>query len=123
MSAASARRSVTVMVHDAHERLAKLERKRPRLYAARHVAKGVGQVLLAVVGVGVTVRFLPLPDLPLPNLGVPELPRPDLSAPGWLVAIVGTAKLWGPILAGALVALGELERRRKRDQERETKED
>ena len=123
MSAADARRSVAGMGHNAHERLAKLERERPRLYAARHVAKGVGQVLLAVVGVGLAVRFLPLPDLPLPNLDVPELPRPDLSVPGWLAAILGTAKFWGPILAGVLIALGELERRRKRDQERETKED
>jgi hypothetical protein len=123
MSAADARRSVTGMVHNARERLGKLEREHPRLYAARHVAKGTGQVLLAVVGVGVAVRFLPLPDLPLPNLDVPELPRPDLSVPGWLAAILGTAEFWGPILAGFLVALGELERRRKRDKARETKED
>jgi hypothetical protein len=111
------------MVQDAHERLAKLKRERPRLYAARHVAKGAGQVLLAVVGIGLTVRFLPLPELPLPDVDLPELPRPDLSVPGWLAVIVGTAKFWGPILAGVLVALGELARRRKRDQERETKED
>jgi hypothetical protein len=123
MSAASARRSVTGMVQNAHERLAKLERERPRLFAARHVAMGAGKALLAVVGVGLAVRFLPLPDLPLPNLDVPELPRPDLSVPSWLAAILGTAKFWGPILVGVLVALGELERRRKRDQERETKED
>jgi hypothetical protein len=123
MSAADVRPSVTGMVNNAHERLAKLERERPRLYAARHVAKGAGQVLLAVVGVGLAVRFLPLPDLPLPSLDVPELPRPDLSVPGWLAAILGTAKFWGPILAGVLVALGELARRRKGDQERETKED
>jgi hypothetical protein len=123
MSAPDARRSVTGMVDNANERLAKLERERPRLYAARHVAKGAGQALLAVVGVGLAVRFVPLPDLPMPNLDVPELPRPDLSVPGWLAAIVGTAKFWGPILAGLLVALGELERRRKRDRERETKED
>ena len=122
MSAAGARPSVTGMAYKAHERLAKLKRERPRVYAARHVAKGVGQVLLAVVGVGLAVRFLPLPDLPLPNLDVPELPRPDLSVPGWLAAILGTAKFWGPILAGVLVALGELERRRKREQEHETKE-
>jgi hypothetical protein len=123
MSPAVARRSVRAMVQNARERLGKLERERPRLYAARHVAKGAGQALLAVVGVGVAVRFLPLPDLPLPNLDVPELPRPDLSVPGWLAAILGTAKFWGPILAGVLVGLGELERRRKRDQMRETKED
>ena len=123
MSAAGAGPSVTGMLHNARERLTKVKRRRPRLYAARHVAKGVGQVLLAVVGVGLAVRFLPLPDLPLPSLDVPELPRPDLSVPGWLAAILGTAKFWGPILAGVLVALGELARRRKGDQERETKED
>jgi hypothetical protein len=70
MSAASARRSVAGMVHNAHERLAKLERERPRLYAARHMAKGVG------------------------------------ADPGRV-----------------LIALGELERRRRRDQERDKKED
>jgi hypothetical protein len=123
MSPAGRRPSVSGMVQDAHERLAKLKRERPRLYAARHVAKGAGQVLLAVVGIGLTVRFLPLPELPLPDVDLPELPRPDLSVPGWLAVIVGTAKFWGPILAGVLVALGELARRRKRDQERETKED
>jgi hypothetical protein len=123
MSAASARRSVTAMVHNASERLAKVKRERPRLYAARHVAKGVGQVLLAVLGVGLAVRFLPLPDLPLPNLDVPEFPGPDLSVPGWLAAILGTAKFWVPILIGILVAIGEAGRRRKRDHEPETKED
>jgi hypothetical protein len=106
MSAPDARRSVTGMVRNAHERVAKLERERPRLYAARHVAKGVGQVLLPLIGIGLAVRFLPLPDLPRPTLDVPELPPPDISVPGWLAAILGTAKFWGPVLAGLLVALG-----------------
>jgi hypothetical protein len=106
MSAPDARRSVTDMVRNAHERVAKLERERPRLYAARHVAKGVGQVLLPLIGIGLAVRFLPLPDLPRPTLDVPELPPPDISVPGWLAAILGTAKFWGPVLAGLLVALG-----------------
>jgi hypothetical protein len=122
MSGAGARPSVTGMVHNARERLANLERKRPRLYAARHVAKGVGQVLVAVVGFGLAVRFLPLPDLPLPDVDLPGLPAPDFSLPGWLAAIVGTAKFWVPVLIGILVALGEVERRRKREQEHETKE-
>jgi hypothetical protein len=122
MSPAVARRSVIAMVQNAHGRLAKLQRQRPRLYATRHVAKGAVQVLLAVVGIGLAVRFLPLPDLPLPDIDVPDLPRPDVAAPGWLGAILGTTKFWLPILAGILVALGELGRRRKRDQERE-KED
>jgi hypothetical protein len=103
------------MVQRAHDRLAKLERERPRLFAARHVAKGVGQVLLAVIGLGLAVRFLPFPDLPLPDVDLPGLPGPDLSPPGWLAAILGTAKFWVPILIGALVALGELERRRRRE--------
>jgi hypothetical protein len=122
MSAAGAGRSVTAMAYDAHDRLAKLERERPRVYAARHVAKGVGQVLLAVVGIGLAVRFLPLPAVPLPDLDLPGLPSPDISLPGWIASVLSTAKFWGPILAGILVALAELDRRRKRDQERETKE-
>jgi hypothetical protein len=103
------------MVRNAHDRLANLERERPRLYAARHVAKGVGQVLAAVIGIGLAVRFLPLPDLPLPNVDLPGLSVPDLPLPGWLAAILGTAKFWLPVLIGILVALGELERRRKRE--------
>jgi hypothetical protein len=115
MSGAGAGRSVAGMLHNANERLSKVKRRRPRLYAARHVAKGVGQVLLAVVGVGLAVRFLPLPDLPLPDVDLPGLPGPDFSRPGWLAAIVGTAKFWMPILIGLLVALGELGRRRKHE--------
>jgi hypothetical protein len=103
------------MVQNARHRLVKLERERPRLYAARHVAKGVGKVLAAVIGIGLVVRFLPLPDLPLPNVDLPGLPGPDLSPPGWLAAILGTAKFWLPVVIGILVALGELERRRKRE--------
>ena len=50
----------------------RLERERPGLYAARHVAKGVAQALAAVIGIGFAIRLLPHISLPIDlnlNLG------------------------------------------------------
>ncbi len=70
-------------------RRARLQRERPGLYAACHVAKGVGKALLALIGIAFLVKFLPtipwpsidLPELPLPSIDLPELPLPSINLP------------------------------------------
>jgi hypothetical protein len=99
-------------------RRAQLERERPGLYAARHFTKGVGQALLALIGVAFVVRFLP--ELPLPSIDPPELPLPSIDPPepprielpAWLKSVVGTKEIWLPVLIGAVLALREWRKRR-----------
>ncbi len=108
--------------HGARRR--QLELEKPGLFAARHVGKGVGKAVLALIGIGVVLRFLPaiplpdLPRIPLPSIDLPEIPWPDLpdlpAVPGWIAAIVATAKIWGPILAGLVLAVREYRRHRAR---------
>ena len=88
-----------------------LERERPGVYAARHVAKGVGQALAAIVGIGFAIRLLP--DISLP-VDLPDIPLPDvdLDAPGWLQAILGSKAIWLPVILGVVIALREWRRRR-----------
>jgi hypothetical protein len=97
----------------------RLERERPGLYAARHVAKGVGQALAAVIGVGIGLGLLFrwLPDIPLPSVDLPDIPVPDidppaLELPGWIQAILAAKVIWLPILLGVVIALREWRRRR-----------
>jgi len=105
-------------------RRAQFERERPGLYAARHVAKGVGQALLAVLGIALIVRFLPsiplpaidLPDLnlPVPSIDLPDIPVPDIELPGWLKAVIEAKEIWFPILVGIFVARREWRKRKRR---------
>ena len=99
-------------------RRARLERDHPRLYAARHVAKGAGQVALAIVGVTFLLSFVPdvSIDIDLPHVDLPDLPLPrlDLEVPGWVKAVLRSKKYWLPIVIGIFVALGEVERRRNK---------
>jgi hypothetical protein len=97
----------------------RLERERPGLYAARHVAKGVAQALAVVIGIGFAIRLLPditlpvdLPDPDLPDL--PDLPLPsiDLELPGWIQAILASKAIWLPVILGLVIALREWRRRR-----------
>ena len=95
----------------------RLERERPGLYAARHVAKGVAQVVAAVLGIGFLIRLLPDLAIPLPNVDLPEIPLPDidlpaLESPGWLAAILASKIYWLPIVLGLVIALREWRRRR-----------
>lgn len=109
-------------------------RANPRLHASRHVAAGVGKVVLpfAVAALGawlaslVTWPSVSLPAISWPDWGLPsipwpdwQLPRLDWDAPGWLVWILDHAKYVVPILIGLLVARGEVRRRREQDAERE----
>jgi len=103
----------------------RFEQGHPRLFAARHVARGVGQALVALVGVAFLLRFLPA--MPVPGIDVPEIDLPDLpwpsidvslpfvEVPGWIRALLETAKFWGPILIGIVLAAHELRRRRHVD--------
>jgi hypothetical protein len=107
-------------------RRAQLERERPGLYAARHVAKGAGEVLLAVIGIAFVVRFLPsfplpsieLPEIPLPAIDLPGVPVPDIDVPGWIKVVLGTKQYWLPILIGLAVALREWRKRRPAERKR-----
>jgi hypothetical protein len=96
-----------------------LERERPGVYAARHVAKGIAQALAAVIGIGFAIRLLPdisLPiDLPEPDLpDLPDLPLPsiDLELPGWIQAILASKAIWLPVILGLVIGLREWRRRR-----------
>lgn len=101
-------------------------RARPRLYAARHVAAGVGKVVIPILLAALAARLVvsipwpdwDLPSLPLPDLDLPSIPWPDWSAPGWLVWILDHLKYILPILAGLLFARAEISRRQHQDAER-----
>lgn len=104
-------------------RRAQLERERPGLYAARHVAKGVGQALLAVIGVAFLISFLPelplpsidLPEIPRPSIDLPDLPVPSIEVPGWVKDVLRTKQYWLPVLIGVALALREWRKRRARE--------
>lgn len=101
-------------------RRADFARRRPRLYAARHVLFGAAQVAAAIVGFTLVLRVLPsidLPDVPLPTIDLPDLPLPniqiDLTPPGWVQAVLNSKPYWVPIVVGLVLASRELQRRRK----------
>jgi hypothetical protein len=111
------------MSKERETRLERLRRERPGLYASRHVAAGVVQVLLVIVGISLAIRFIPWPDIDInppdaPDL--PDLPLPSISlpdAPGWVKAILESKKYWWPIVIGLLIALGEMERQKRKKKE------
>ena len=110
-------RSVAGMIDEAKERRARLARRRPGLYASRHVVVGVAQVLLVVLGIRLAFGLVDLPDIsiPVPEIDLPDvLPEIPFGVPGWLAAVLASAKYWAPIVFGVFFALGELERRRRR---------
>ncbi len=104
----------------------------PRLHAARHVVVGGVQVAVAVVGLSLVVNWLPWgaipwPDWHLPRIDLPAIPWPDLPAipwpdwrlpdwhlPAWVQAVLDSRQYWLPVLIGAALAAGELDRRRRR---------
>jgi hypothetical protein len=110
-------------------RRARFEREHPHLYASRHVVKGAAQVALAIIGLTFLLRFLPaipwpdidLPSIPLPHIDLPDIPLPqiDIELPEWIKAIARSKMYWLPIVVGIFLALGELERRKRRNVERD----
>ncbi|MFI0356347.1 hypothetical protein [Actinomadura sp. 9N407] len=111
----------------------RLARRHPRLYASRHVALAAARVLLPLLGIAALIKIpkphidlpdidlpgIPRPRIPWPDIDLPSIPLPDLpdvTLPGWLQAIVQTAKYWGPILAAVGLAVQEHERRKKQRQ-------
>ena len=110
-------------------RLLVFQERHPRLWAARHVALGVAKVLGSLLGVVVLLQALvrpllrwlsgllpaiDLPDLPLPDVDIawPDLDLPEFSLPAWMAAVLATAKFWGPVLVGVVLAVRETRRRR-----------
>lgn len=123
-------------------KMAEFERSHPRLYASRHIAVAVGEVLLVVLGVGVLLRsLLPridfswLPDVDMswvPDIDLSWIPDPlgwfwgllpDISMPGWWDTVMGSTRYWVPILIALGVAGREVDKRRKaRDAKAEREE-
>jgi hypothetical protein len=100
---------------------ARFEREHPRLYAARHVAKGAGQVALALIGLTFLLSFMPdisidLPDVDLPDIPWPhiDLPLPQIGIPEWLRDVLRSKQYWLPVVIGLLLARAELRRRRNK---------
>lgn len=112
-------------------RLLAFQRRHPRLYAARHVVLAVGKVLLGLLGVALLAQLLlrrvvgwiaerlphvdppsiPWPDVDLPSIPWPDIDLPDLRLPGWLLAVMATAKYWVPILVAVGLAVREVRKR------------
>jgi hypothetical protein len=114
------------------ERRDRLAREHPVRFTVQRVGVAVIEVALGVLGIGaligVFVRGL-LPDISwswLPDVSVPawlkyidpfywigtlDIPWPDVSLPGWLT---GSAKYWVPVLIALVIALAEVDRRRKK---------
>jgi hypothetical protein len=118
-------------------RLDEMRRKHPELYAARHVVLATLQVLVGFLGIGALLSALlggliprlhlpvpDLPDLPLPDIDLPAIPWPSISWPDLpipdLAFLAPLKELWGavnwlvPIIIAIVVALNEVDKRRKR---------
>lgn len=117
--------------HTAVHRWYRVKRDHPTLYATRHVLAGIGEALVALVGLAFLVRWVPwgaiptpsvdLPDQPLPDLPdipLPHVSLPDWRLPGWLRAVARTKEYWLPIVIGIALAGGEMGRRRRRQGDR-----
>lgn len=97
------------------ERLERIKQERPRLYASRHVAKVVGEILLGMIGVGAFFKFVALPSIDIDPPDTPSLPLPDLpELPGWVGAIAGPGKYVVLLIIAILVAVDEVEKRKRK---------
>lgn len=103
-------------------------RANPRLYAARHVAGGVGKVVGPVIAFAILAWVLarvswpdwdlPWPQLDLPTVPWPELPAislPSLDLPDWVHWVLGKVKYVWPVLLGLVLARREISRHREQD--------
>lgn len=111
--------------------------RRPRLYAARHVAAGVAKVVLPIIGVWLLAQLagllpdvsLNVPSIPWPDWDLPSIPWPDITLPsipwldwdlpGWVRWILDHAKYVVPILIGIGLARSEIRRRAAQPAKRE----
>lgn len=111
-------------------------RRRPRLYAARHVVEGVAKVVVPIVLVWLLARLafsvplpsIPWPSIPWPDIDLPSIPWPDLPSislprldwdpPYWLQVVADNARYVIPVLIGIGVAYGEVRRRRTQDEKK-----
>lgn len=109
-------------------------RAHPRRHAARHVAGGVGKVLLPIVAAAVVAWLLSRISLPDVDLGLPTIPWPDLPSipwpqipwpsislpsvdvPDWLLWLLDKVKYVWPVLLGLWLARREMTRRREQDE-------
>jgi len=114
------------------------QRSHPRLWASRHVVLATGRVLAGLLGIALLLHLvvqrvlawlaerlpavglpsIPWPDIDLPSIPWPDIDLPDVHAPGWLVAVLASAKFWVPILVATVLAVREA-RRRTRDRSRD----
>ncbi|WP_154402661.1 hypothetical protein [Nocardioides speluncae] len=114
-------------------------RDHPRRYAVQRVAVAVVGVVLPILLGLLAVRFavsIPWPDINLPSIPVPDLPNipwpeipwpdinlpsipfpdlPDWQLPAWLSWLLDHLKYIWPIGLALLLALGEIDRRKKQD--------
>jgi len=123
------------------ERRDRLAREHPVRFTLQRVGVAVVEVGLGVLGIGAVIGvfvrgLLPeiswawLPDVSLPQwlqdleppawmryidpfywIGRLDIPWPDVDLPNWLT---GSTKYWVPIVIALVVALGEIDRRRKK---------
>jgi hypothetical protein len=124
------------------------QREHPTAYVVRRTAWAGFEILIGLLGISallggllprLDLGWLPRPSLPdwLPELSRPEwlrylditywlgrlgLSRPDIGIPGWAEVVLEHKQYWLPLVVAALVALGQLERRRKIDAERAEQE-
>lgn len=117
----------------------RLAREHPVRFTLMRVGTTGAGMLIGLLGIGAALslllgRLLPsidLPSIPWPDISPPDWLRyldpiywlsrlglswPDISLPEWLT---GSAKYWGPLLIAALVALGQIDKRRKEDRRRQ----
>lgn len=87
--------------------LEKLALRRPKAYAARYVAKAIGGVLIAVLGLGALLGFL-VPDI---DLGIS---LPDIEVPEWAEIAIESLQYVIPVAVALLLARREFRRRRRR---------
>lgn len=87
--------------------LEKLARDQPKVYAARHVGKAVGGVLIGVLGLGALFGFL-IPDIDLPFTDI------DIEVPDWAEIAIKSLQYVIPVAIGGALAIREYRRRRRR---------
>lgn len=120
------------------------QREHPVLFVLRRTAVAGIEIVIGVLGIGALLgvflgSLLPRLDLSwIPKPSVPDwfryldigywlgrlgLSWPDLDIPDWIQGLLEQKKYWLPIVIAVLVALGELERRKKIDAARKAERD